>query len=312
MKYTKKQMSLLYVRILLLIPLVFLWATPSLGEDGNPWVFLPTRLMEIEGGTVSIQSALIVDTRQTQQNPVLQKYPTKYILPLTNESHSRIWVEVEWHIPKKKAFTHFGKLEPGAYGMFYANIKNPVWDTPVRVNAKVFSDEEKTRQIGGREIVLEFEGDEDKDQFMEFRKNVNKMSTRTSHAHGGEVQMPLLPGFQEMDLSDAVPGTMADAKLMEDIQLLLWKIQSKDHWDCTHVVQGAKQYDPNDTQNFEDMSEEGKTLIEEGQERGDVRFEEWQIKSCDSISTYLVLMGKSPTGGTDLMAVNLGEETSEQ
>ncbi len=133
-----------------------------------------------------------------------------------------------------------------------------------------------------------------------------------SHAHGGEIQMPLLPGFQEMDLSDAVPGTMADAKLMEDIQLLLWKIQSKDHWDCTHVVQGAKQYDPNDAPNFENMSEEGKTLIEKGQERADIRFEVWQIESCDSISKYLVLMGKLPTGGTDLMAVKLGEETSEE
>lgn len=302
-----KLTKLSYLRSIAVIVLTFLWVIPALGDDENPWEFLPTRLLEIEGGTVAFQSALIVDTRQPLNNPMLQKYPTKYILPTTNEADFPIWVEVEWRIPGTNPFLSSAELQPGEYGLFFRNIKKPMWDTPIPVTTTVYSDGQKMQQIGGREIRLQFEGGTDKDAFLSFAKTVNKLSARIGRAHGRKIELPLLPGFQEMELSEAVPGTMADPKLMEDIQLLLWKYQSKRHWDCAHAVHSVEPYDPSGKPNFDNLSAEAKHLIEEGRMRGDIAFEEWRIESCDRVSSYLVLMGRSPTGGTDLIAVNLGE-----
>lgn len=299
--------GLSFIGTVTLASITLLWAIPASSDD-NLWAHLPTRLLEVEGGLVAFQSALIIDTRQPLVNPYFQKYPTKYILPTANESAFSIWVEVEWRIPGAKPFSSFGGIEPGEFVLFWVKTKTPVWDTPIPITATVYADEKKTQHIGGRDVVLQFQGGTYKDHYMDVAKKVNKLTAKIGHAHGGNVEMPVLAGFQEMELFRSVPGTMADTQLMADIQLMLWKNQSRNHWDCTHVVQSVEQIDPRDTANFDTLSDKDKGLIEDGLARGDVNFEEWRIKSCDTVNLYLVLMGSAPTGGTDLMAVDLGEQ----
>ncbi len=291
---------------------LFSWTGSVIGADSNPWKFLPTRVLEIEGGTVSFQSAVIVDSRQQITNLLFQDYPTKYILPTTNESNFSIWVEAEWRVPGEKPFASFGKLEPKEYGAFFVKIKEVAWNTAIPVGVASSADEGMKHKLGGRDVVLLFrEEGEEKGAFLESAKKINTMSEKNAIAHGKKAWIPVLPGFQEMiDISKPVLGTAADKKLTEDIRLLLWKDQSRHHWDCTHEVLDARQFDPKETTKFKNLPDKDKQIIEEGRVRGDIAFEEWRIKSCSSIASYLVLMGKSQKGGTDVMAVKISESVS--
>ncbi len=290
----------------------FSWPYAVFGAGSNPWEVLPTRVLDIEGGSVSFQSAVIVDAGQQLTNPLFQDYPTKYILPTTNDSDSPVWVEAEWRVPGTKPFASFGKLEPKEYGEFFVKTKDVVWNTPIPVAITIYADEDKRRKLGGRDVILLFqEEEEEKAAFLKAAKEINSLSEKIAIAHGKKARMPVLPGFQEMvDISKPVPGTAADKKLTEDVKLLLWKYQSRRYWDCAHEVLGARQYNPKEKTSFKNLPDNDKQIIEAGRARGDIAFEEWRIKSCDSIATYLVLMGKSPKGGTDLMAVKVGENVS--
>ncbi len=303
-----KHAHYLFAPTALILTLFFLAAT-AFGEESSPWSFLPARVLEIKGGAIAFQSAVIVDTRRLLENPMFQDYPTKYILPTTNESDFPIWIEVEWRVPGEEPFVSFGELKPNHYGVFYRKIKDIVWNTPISVRATIYADENKTDPLGTRDVVLQFQGGKDKELFMQTAKEVNRMATKIGAALRGKVEMPLLPGFQEMDLSKPVRGTAADKKLTEDIQLLLWKNQSRQYWDCTHEILGAQKFVPGKTAKFENLTAKDKNLIEEGLARGDISFEKWQIKSCDNVSTYLLLMGSSPTGGTDLVAIKIEENS---
>lgn len=290
----------------------FFWSYAVFGAGSNPWEFLPTRVLEIEGGSVSFQSAVIVDTRQQLTNVLFQDYPTKYILPTTNESDFPIWVEAEWRVPETKPFSSFGKLEPKEYGAFFVKTKEVLWSTPIPIGVTIYANEDKKRKLGGRDVVLLFRGDgEEKSAFLKAAEEINSLSEKTAIAHGKKARMPVLPGFQEMvDISKPVPGTAADKKLTEDIKLLLWKNQSQRHWDCAHEVLGARLYDPKELEKFGNLPDKEKQLIEKGRARGDITFEEWRIKSCNSVASYIVLMGKSQKGGTDVMAVKVSESVS--
>lgn len=285
----------------------------SVAASPNPWRFLPTRILEVEGGAVVFQSAVIVDTRQRLSNILFQDYPLKYILPATNASEFPVWVEAVWRAPGEKPFSSFGKLSPDEYGTFFISVKEVSWNTPIPVTVTVYADEHKKRKLGGRDVVLLFREDgEEKAAFLESAKTINTVAEKNAIAHGSKkAWIPLLPGFQEMvDMSKPVPGTGADKKLTEDIRLLLWTNQSRRHWDCTHEVLGAQRINPGESAKFENLTGKDKQFVEERRARGDISFEEWRIKSCSSIATYLVLMGKSPKGGTDLMAVKVGENVS--
>lgn len=279
----------------------------------NYWNFLPTRVLDIEGGSVSFQSAVIVDTRGQLANPALQSYPTKYILSVTNESASPIWVKAEWRVPGEKPFPSSGKLSVNEFGVFFVKIKKVLWNTPIPIKVTIYADEKNTRKLGDRDISLLFrEEPEEKAAFLESAKRVNTVMEKMAFAQGKAPWIPVLPGFQEMvDMSKPVPGTAADEKLTEDIRLLLWKNQSRSYWDCEHEVLGAHIIDPADTEQFETLGEDDKQRINEGRTRGDISFEEWRVKSCNSIASYLVLMGRDvENGGTDVMAVKISDTAS--
>jgi hypothetical protein len=254
-----------------------------------------------------------VDTRQQLGNPLFQDYPTNYILPVTNESDFPVWVEVEWRVPGEQPFPSFGMLEPKEYGVFSVKVKRIAWNTPIPVGAAIYADKDKRKKLGGRDIVLLFrEEAKEKEAFLESASKVNSVSEKMAFAHGSKkAWIPVLPGFQEMiDMSKPVPGTAADTKLTEDIRLLLWKSQSRRHWDCTHEILDARRHDPSETTRFENLSAKDQQILEAGRVRGDIAFEEWRIKSCSNVSTYLVLVGKSPQGGTDVVAVKIKDSAS--
>jgi len=281
----------------------FLGAVPAPGQAPNPWTFLPTRMLEIDGGAVAFQSAVILDLRQPLANPLLQKHPLRYILVATNESDAILWIEATWRVPGRKLFVSFGELAPGLWGAFHYDIKEVGWSTPIPIGVAIYADKRKSRKLGGRDVVLLF-GEEDRETFMRMAKDVNSRQTRLEVSVGRRGPgMPLLPGFQEMDLAKPVPGSKADAQLAEDVKLLLWKNQSRRHWDCAHEVLGAREHDPAATTALDRLPTDTRRRIEEDRSRGDVTFEEWQVKSCDSVTNYVVAMMKSSGEGTDVIVV---------
>lgn len=278
----------------------------ALSQGSNPWRFLPMRVLEIEGGSIAFQSAAIVDTRQRLASPMFQDFPTHYILPVTNDSDFPVWIDIEWRVPSEKPFASSGKVDAKKSGVFFVKIKEVAWDSPIPVAAAVYADQARSRKLGGRDVVLQFRGDEaNKKAFLESAAKVNTMSEKMAILSGSKKGwLPLMPGFQEMiGQSKPVAGTAADAELTEDIRLLLWKLQSKSHWDCTHEILGAA--DLADATNLEKLSDRGKQLVEAGRARGEFAFEEWKIKSCDDISSYLVGTRRSPQGGTDVVATKM-------
>ncbi|MFZ2649281.1 MAG: hypothetical protein WA210_04145 [Burkholderiaceae bacterium] len=291
---------------------LYLATFSAIGASSSPWSFLPARALEIEGGAVSFQGAVIVDTRQELRNPLFQDYPTNYILPVTNESDFPVWVEIEWRVPGEQPFPSSGKLEPKEYGVFFVRAKSIQWNTPIPVSVAIYADKDKRMKLGGRDVVLLFREDaKEKEAFLASAGKVNSVPEKMAIAHGKKAWMPVLPGFQEMiDMSKPVPGTAADTKLAEDIRLALWKSQSRRHWDCGHEILDAQRRDPGEVAKGESLSTRDQQILVAARARGDIAFEEWRIKSCSTISTYLVLLGKSPQGGTDVVAVKIKDSAS--
>ena len=162
----------------------------------NPWRFLPTRVLNIDGGSVEFQSALIVDARQPLKNPMFQDYQTKYILPTTNKSNHPIWIEVEWRVPGEKPFVSFGKLKPNQFGEFYWKVEDIVWNTPIPVKVEIYADEDKAKVLGMDDIVLQFPEGKDKKQFTLKAAEVNSVTSKMGSAHGNVAEMPLISGFE--------------------------------------------------------------------------------------------------------------------
>jgi len=162
----------------------------------NPWLFLPTHELKIEGGNVTFQSALIVDGRRPLKNPWFQDYPTKYILPTTNKSNFPIWVEVEWRVPGEEPFVSFGRLKSKQFGEFYWKVKDTVWNTHIPVKVKIYADENKINLLGMKDLALQFPEGKDKEQFLLKAKEVNSITSKVGGANGHKVEMPLLSGFE--------------------------------------------------------------------------------------------------------------------
>jgi hypothetical protein len=279
-------------------------AAPPLRANENLWTFLPTRVLEVDGRSITFQAAVILETRQPLTNPLLQKYPTRYLLVATNESSDPLWIEAEWRVPGEKPFASVGKLEPGAFGEFHANVKKIAWNTPIPVAISVFADQSKRRRLGGRDVVLSF-SEEDRVAFEASANEINSRGGRLSAATRGlpGAKLPLVPGFQEMDLTKAVPGTKADAPRVEEAKLQIWKFQSRRHWDCSHDVSGARELDPSQSAVWERLPIDVRGRLEAARTSGPKTLELWDVTSCQSTATYLVAWVEgSPKGATVIVA----------
>ena len=172
---------------------LFLQAGMALGE---PWDSLPKRVMKVEGGHISYQGAVILDTRGELQNIYVQNYPIKYILPTRNRSDRPLWVEAEWRVPGDEPFTSFVRLGPNDYAVFFSDTKKVIWDQPVPVGLTVYADEGKKQKLAGSDVTLLFRGEE-RAAFLKEEQRINTHSEKSAIAHGKAVAMPIVSGIQE-------------------------------------------------------------------------------------------------------------------
>lgn len=262
----------------------------GVGASADPIDSLPARALAIEDGIVSFQAALVVD----MSNPhPLFKLPTKYMLYVTNETSSPVWVKMDWRVPGQKPFSSFGKVDASHRGFFWVNAgKEVAWDQEIAVDVALFADKKRQRALGGREVAFSFDG-KDAAQFLAQAKEVNRVSVKVAYAYGKPVDQPILAGFREMDLVTPVPGTIADAEEQQTAKRLLSRLQSIEHWDCRHRVLDARALDPRQV-DLEDLDADVRASLEADIEGGGLHLEEWRVESCDQLSSYRVLLYRQP------------------
>jgi hypothetical protein len=179
-----------------------------------------------------------------------------------------------------------------------------VSDAPINIRIAVFADEARTRHLGSEETFLLFTNAE--------RETFLKTAFR-------EGRNTLMTGWPEMGHPDQnVPGTLADAELQTDIQLLLWKEESKQHRDCTHESSRAEPAPADSSSIIAAMlagdsaaATSARNLLERSRDTGQtglVRLERWYVRSCDALTAYEVLLLASPGGGTDIIVRQAGEQ----
>jgi len=287
-------------------PLLILLATISArGSTANPYASLPTRVLEIEGGTIEFQGVLILDTRD------MDRLPLKYVLAISNANDFPVWVQVDWRAPGEAPFSGSVKFEPKSYREAFLKIRKVAWNAPIPVKVTIYADEKKSRALGGREVTLLFrEGRE------AFERKTKEISSSHFRILG---QLPTLEGFQEMNMWAPTPGTAASRPVAAYIKREIWANQSRHHWDCSHEIVGVRAGVPRTSIRSADYSSherpliaEEKQFLEEVAARDDGTFEEWQVKSCDSVRTYLVVMRRTSTEDTRDLLILRKPETAAQ
>jgi len=109
-----------------------------------------------------------------------------------------------------------------------------------------------------------------------------------------------------------IPGTRADAELQADIQLLLWREESKEHRDCLHETLRVQSLPLDSSVVIIEMLTAGgspataaQNLLQAARDTtpgdGMVHLERWVVKSCDTVTTYQVLLMPAAAGGTDII-----------
>lgn len=270
----------------------------GVGASADPIDSLPARLLVIEDGTVSFQAALVVDI-SSPLSMYKFKPLTQYMLYVTNDTSSPVWVKMDWRVPGQQPFSSFGKVDASHWSFFWVNAgKEVAWDQEIAVDVALFADKKKKRALGGREVAFSFDG-KDAAQFLARAKEVNRVLVKVAYAHGRAVDQPMLAGFREMDLVTPVPGTSADAEEQQRAKRLLWRLQSIEHWDCQHRVLDARALDPRqvDPKIFDP---ERRARLEADIEGGGLHLEEWRVESCDQVSSYPVSFYRRPDAPTSV------------
>lgn len=245
-------------------------------EDGpNPWTFLPTRALAVDGGVISFQSGVGCDRDPRRFHPTLLPNPTQYFVVVTNERDAPIWVALQWRFPGEQPTLVGGKIEARRFAVPYWRSDGLVAGSAIPFKIWIHADAERTRELAVKETSFLFPEDE-KAGFLDaihdsLAKGV-KADTRAC---------PVLSGWQDMkDFGAVVAGSAADPKLQQDIKVLLGKEQSKAGWECRHEVLEA--------------------VPVRAAEPGGLRVERWTVKSCETVTRYEVAMVRAPDGRTDL------------
>lgn len=199
------------------------------------------------------------------------------------------------------------KLNAGRCTLSLQKRLGVVADTPVQVRIAVYADKKRSRSLGVEETFLLFTAAE-RDGFLE------------TLAAGGST---LMSGWPEMGHpATDVPGTLADDQLQTDIQLLIWKEESKSHRDCEHEALRAEEAPLDTSAAVRAMLAEAQAAhagraeraAQQNQRRDTtqavVRLERWFMKSCEALTTYLTLLVPTPGGGTDVVVRRVAEPAS--
>ncbi len=250
---------------------------------------LPARAFDIESGTVWVQGGVIFGP----QDQVM------LVMDLQNKTQRRIWAEVEFQLPETGEFVQaFEKVKGEDTTRYGWPIDSIAWNTEYPFRISVFDDRKRRTPIGTEESFYYF--DEDEREWVE----------AGLQALRGE-QVVLVVGFRELTLDGLtaeVPGSLAERGLRRDIVLSLFSEESKLHKECEHTALKAEQYGENDRSLITaEMGKEAQELEGRLRPRGDMFVEKWYVESCNMVSTYEVLLTRSPEGGTDIMVKKIVE-----
>jgi len=282
--------------------LVALALRPGWIEAQYPFCYLPlpTRAFVVEGGAIALQAFVAPNRDERPGAAGDARYPTGYFLIVRNEAVHTVWASVDWRFPGEEWKSGKpDKLNAGDCIVSLQNRLGVVADTSIQVRIAVYGDKKRARTLAVEATSLRFSAAE-REQFLE------------AYAAGGN---SLMTGWPEMGRpATDVPGTMADGDLQTDIQLLIWKEESKAHRDCTHEALRAEATPLDTSAVVRAMLAEAQAGRARRAERAarqnqrrdtaqaEVRLERWFMKSCDALTTYLALL--VPTrdiGGADVV-----------
>lgn len=259
---------------------------------------IPTRAFVVGSGSIGLQSGVMRNRAVSPGDSGLARYPTRYFLVVRNETDSAVVVGIEWQFPgedwKKGGLT---ALVRGQDMAFWQDKFGVIADTAINVRVSVFSGSATPPvKIGSEETSLRFTSSE-RDGFL-----------RVAFEQG---QQTMMTGWPEMGHpADSIPGTQSDAQLTSDIQLFLWKEESKQHRDCRHEALRATPAVLDSSTIIAGMLATGgraasaaRNLIKkahQGRDREVPHLEYWVIASCGDSTTYEVLLAPARRG-TDII-----------
>lgn len=266
---------------------------------------LPARAFDIEGGSVQMQGGILASRQHGFFGAM--KDEIALVLILKNEGKTSVWAEVEFQLPgADKVSREMKKIESGGQAMYKEPLKQVAWDTEYPFKVSIFFDEERKKTLGSEATYFFFE-EKEKQTFEELKERLKPN------------QAAVVSGFREMgadSLKSEVKGTEANPALSRDITWNIFKSESKLHKDCEHRIQKAEPYGTTKSviaaKIAAKVGAEAQQLEEKLRSKGDMFIEKWWVKSCDTVSTYEVLLLRSPRGGTDILIEKLGEEPAQK
>lgn len=292
------------------LPLLGLLLDPRSGDAQSTVGFfpIPTRAFVIGSGSIGLQSGVMRNRAVTPGDSGLARYPSRYFLVVRNETDSVVAIGVEWQFPgedwKKGGLTG---LVPGQDMAFWQDKLGVIADTAINVRVSVFAGRNSPTKIGSEETFLRFTSTE-RDEFL-----------RVAFEQGHQTMMT---GWPEMGHpADSIPGTQSDAQLTSDIQLFLWKEESKQHRDCKHETVRATPAVLDSSSIIAGMLASGgrpasaaRNLIKkahQGRERDVPHLEYWVMASCGDSTTYEVLLAPARRG-TDIIVRRAARDSTAQ
>jgi len=268
---------------------------------------IPTRAFVVEGGSIGLQAGVMRNREVQAGSAGESRHPTKYFLIVRNETDAIVMVTVEWQFPGED-WKRGGAspIERGKDLAFWQNKLGVIADTNINVRVTVYAARTPLTQIGSEETFLLFTSAE-REEFLA--------------ANFSEGRNSMMTGWPEMGRpATNIPGTLADAELQTDIQLLLWKEESKQHRSCKHEAQRVEPAPLDSSAIIAGMLAEGGKAAKVAQrvvqrardtaQQAAVRLERWTMGSCGVATTYEVLEMPSRGGGTDIIVRRAAEDTT--
>lgn len=273
---------------------------------------LPEKAFDVEDGFVGVVAGVMPSPAATSALPIGKlKYPTRYFVELRNESPYPLWLDAAWTFPEKgKAVTsktvRGKKVPPGGTYIFYSDKLGVLAEQAIVVDIQAWSDEKRVNRVGSQKAEMRFD-QADVDAFLAGFPNAFKGKSSDYS------QAIIISGWRDLPAPRTdVPGTLADATLQTDIQLLLWKMDSRKRWACEREVVGAETIDAGDSEMLSEQSGETRQQAQLEQFGDVLNMERWTVRSCGQDITYEVLMSASRAGGSDIAVFELAGGPSSQ
>lgn len=296
------------IAIPLLIGL-FLCPQPGDAQGSVGYFPIPTRAFVVDGGSIGLQSGVMRNPRAQAGDSGASRYPTRYFLMIRNETQAHVVAGVEWQFPGEEWKKGGGTgIAPGKDMAFWQDKFGVIADTAINVRVTVWAAKTPLTVIGSEETFLRFSSAE-RDGFLS-----------VAFAQG---QNTMMTGWPEMGHpATDIPGTRVGAELQSDIQLLLWKEESKRHRDCKHETAQVTPAPLDSSAIIAGMLAAGgapakaaRNLLKKARDvpqSGMVHHERWVMKSCDVLTTYEVLLAPARRGGTDIIVQAAHDTTARK